>query len=372
MATNILYVITKANWGGAQRYVYDLAVEARNSGYGVTVAHGEGGELAERLEAADIRTVRLNGLIRDMGGVGEFRSFTELVRLLRRERPDIVHVNSAKAGGLGCLAARLVGTPRIIFTAHGWAFNETRPVWQKGIIRLVSWVTVLLSHVTICASEAVCRDIARMPFVSHRCKVIHHGITCETLIPREEARIRLAPKAEGSYWIGTLSELHPTKRVGDALRAFAQLRERYASATLVICGDGEERKKLEALAKELQVKAHVHFAGFVPGAPRLLSAFDMLVHPSVSEALGFTILEAGCASLPVVATRVGGIPEIITDEFSGLLVEPQRPHLLAKAMDALIREPAKASAFGTRLHARVCTDFSKQKMVEKTLAVYSR
>ena len=131
MATRILYLITKANWGGAQRYVYDLATAAKTQGYDVSVAYGEEGPLAPRLRASGIPAERIRGLARDIGWLREARAFFSLLRLLRRERPEVIHINSSKAGILGCLAARFTGVPRIIFTAHGWAFNEARPLRQR-------------------------------------------------------------------------------------------------------------------------------------------------------------------------------------------------------------------------------------------------
>src|SRR3989338_454048 len=118
----ILYVITKANWGGAQRYVYDLATAAKEAGHEVAVAVGGTGILTKRLQEASIRTIELPLRQRRtfLLDLFTFGSLFSLIRVFRAERPDVVHLNSAKAGGLGGLAARLAGVPRIIFTAHGW------------------------------------------------------------------------------------------------------------------------------------------------------------------------------------------------------------------------------------------------------------
>ncbi len=368
----ILCVITKGTWGGAQRYVYDLATAASDAAHEVVVAYGESGELAGRLLAARIRTVAVGGLSRDVGVLREFFAFFGLLLLFRRERPDIVHINSSKAGVLGCIAARLARVPRIVFTAHGWAFNEARPWWQRAVLYLASGVIVLFSHETICVSEAVKRDIARFPFLRSKLVVIRLGIDCAVRAARQEARAELAPHAVGRYWVGMISELHPTKRVADAICAFAVFVKTHPEAILVVIGAGQERERLESLMRDLHMRDHVSFAGFRENAASLLGAFDLFIHTARSEALGYAILEAGCAALPVVATRVGGIPEIIIDEDHGLLVPRENPAALAGAMESLAQDPRRAAELGARLHARVTTLFSKERMVGETLVLYAR
>jgi glycosyltransferase involved in cell wall biosynthesis len=372
MATRILYVITKANWGGAQRYVYDLATAAQDAGHEVAVISGGTGPLTEKLAGAGIRTIELSLRQRRtfVGDLLTFGSLFSLIRIFRAERPDIVHVNSAKAGGLGALAARIAGVPHIIFTAHGWEFNAPRNVFSKLGIRLFSWLTLLLAHHTIAVSEAVWRDVRFWPGTRGRVVVIYNGIQCAPLLSREDARAMLAPRAIGHYWVGMLSELNPTKRVEDAVRAFALLVPTHPEAILIVLGEGRERESLERLIRELHLHKHVSLVGFRNDAPSLLKAFDLFVHSSGSEALAYAILEAGCASVPVVATRVGGIPEVIPDSAHGLLVPPRNPQKLAAAIESLMSNPQHAAELGARLHARVQHSFSKQRMIEETFALY--
>src|SRR3989344_2524270 len=249
----ILYIITKANWGGAQKYVYSLATAASAGGHDVVVAYGlpaqagEEGTLVAKLETAGVRTTPLPGLTRDVGLLREWQAFWLLRSMLRNEQSDVVHMNSSKAAGLGALVARLARVPTIIFTAHGWAFNEERPWWQKIIIYKLAWLTILLSHTTICVSEAVRHDTRWMPFIRHKLTVIYNGVHEPAYKTREEARRALWPHYEGGIWIGMLSELHPTKRVEDALEACTMLCREHPEIRLVILGEGEERARLEWL-----------------------------------------------------------------------------------------------------------------------------
>ena len=373
MATRILYVITKANFGGAQRYVYNLAVAARDDGNDVSVAVGGTGLLTEKLRDASIRVIELP--LRQgrtfLSDLLTFGSLFSLVRVFRAERPDVVHLNSAKAGGLGALAARLCGVPRIIFTAHGWEFNAPRAWLSRVGIRFFSWVTILLSHTTICVSDAVRRDVARMPVVRRKLVVIRNGVTCEPLLTRDEARRSLCASTTASYWVGMLSELHPTKRVDDAIRAFSSVAARHTDTGLFIISDGQERTRLQQLIQDLRLEERVVLLGFVKDAPRYFGAFDLFVHASQSEALALVILEAGCASLPVIATDVGGIPEIIPDGENGLLVPPRNPEALAQAIETLYADPEKAHVLASTLNERVRRDFTNERMTAETLALYA-
>jgi len=129
----IAYVITKSNWGGAQRYVYDLATNVPKNTFDVIVVCGGNGTLAKKLEQEGTRVIRIKGLERDIRFGSEIRVLYRLKHLFAQEQPDIVHLNSSKIGGLGSLAARMARVPHIIFTAHGFAFNEKRNiVWKPG------------------------------------------------------------------------------------------------------------------------------------------------------------------------------------------------------------------------------------------------
>ncbi len=370
--TKIIYAITKANWGGAQRYVHDLAIAARKEGYEVAVAVGERGLLTEKLDAAGIETIYFDLRQRRsfLSDLLTFGALFSMVQCFRRARPDIVHVNSAKAGGLGALAARLAGVPHIIFTAHGWEFNAPRSPLSKFGIRLFSWITMLLAHQTIAVSEAMKRDVEKWPGIHRRTTVIRNGTVCPLLLSRREARAKLAPASVGKYWIGMLSELNEAKCVEDAIRAFALIVGRHPDATLIVLGEGRERSKLEDLIRRLHLTKRVFLPGFRSDAPTLLNAFDLFIHTASTEALGYAILEAGCAGLPVIATRVGGIPEIIVDGEQGILVDANDPQMFAATIQSLMHDTRHAKELGARLKARVEKAFSKETMLSTTLSLY--
>lgn len=200
--------------------------------------------------------------------------------------------------------------------------------------------------------------------------VVHNGRDV-SLMPREESRQSLLPNHTGGFWIGMLSELHPTKRISDAISAIGFLAKKYPDVLLVILGEGSERPLLERQIAEAGLTGRVFLLGFVPDAAARITAFDIFLHTSQSEALAYAVIEAGYASLPTIATRVGGIPEIIPDDSYGLLVPPHDPHAVASAIESLLTNQARAAEIGSRFHTHVQEFFSKEQMLSQTFALYA-
>lgn len=370
----ILYVITKASWGGAQRYVFDLAQASRDAGHEVLVVSGSEGALTERLQESGIKTRTISAMKRDISLMNEIRSFKMLLAIIEEFKPDTLHGNSSKAGALASVAGRMKGIRSIIFTAHGWAFNEGRPLWQKAVIGLLHYATVLLAHKTICVSRAIRQDALWMPFVAKRFFIIHNGIASLEFLSKKEARARISPElAHGfptAHWIGSIAELHPTKGLDTLVEAFAAIAHELPSTVLVIMGDGSEWAKLQKLVQIYDLPDRVVLTGFVKDAATHLNALDVFVLPSRSEALGYALLEAGTASLPAIGTRVGGIPEVLEDGVTGLLVPPGKSIALSQALTQLLTDEVLRNRLGTALHDKVRDDFSLDSMQEKTLALY--
>ena len=356
----IIYGITKSNFGGAQRYVFDLARAAQERGHDVSVLCGGDGLLAPKLKAENINVITLDKLERDISITKEISSFFQILKFLREEKPDIFHINSSKMGGLGGLAGRLTGVKKIIFTSHGWAFNEPRPDWQKILIKLLAWMTVLLSHKTICVSEKTKEQIAGWPFIKNRLTVIYNGISRFSLDPNENKLLT----------VGTIAELHRIKGLDILLKAWSKFIRKHP-ARLLIVGEGEERKNLENMAHNLGISGSVDFKGFVSDARSFLSHFDIFVLASRSENLPYAILEAGLAGLPVVATSVGGIPEIIESGINGVLVPPEDSEALFSTLILLAEDNALRKRLGTNLRASIQENFSFEKMLEQTFALCS-
>ncbi len=384
MKKKILFIITKSNWGGAQRYVYDLA-RALSPSYECTVALGGNGILRTKLETAGIKTISIPSLERDISIGKEFAAFFFLMKLLRKESYDIVHLNSSKAGGLGALAARLHKVPRIIFTAHGWPFNEQRGIFARGVIYGASWLTTLLCDTVISVSKKDYEQGKRFPWSNKKIVYIPLGIDISpsAFQSKEQAREFLLQSPAFAHFhsgqenrltmldahqiIGTIGELHSNKGIEYGVHAIAVLNKKTQQKNYfyIVVGDGEKKESLQKLAHDLGVADQIFFMGFVEDAWKYLKAFDCFLLPSLKEGLPYVILEAAEASCPIVATTVGGIPDIVTTYPQGKLVPPKNSEEIAKAV-LLLRQ--------TEDEQKVITESSQQNnvtaMVNATRAVY--
>jgi glycosyltransferase involved in cell wall biosynthesis len=314
----ILYVITKASiWGGAQRYVFDLATNLPKGEFEVSVAFGQPGRLAEELQKAGIQTYPIISLQRDVSFGADVKSFFELYRLFKKEQPDVVHLNSSKAGGVGAFAARMAGVPKIIFTSHGLAWDENRSVISKALIYLVSQLTFLLCHTVITISK---HHHDRVP----GSVLIYNGMRPMTFGPGDVIR-RAFPA--GVKITGTVGELTHNKNQQALVEEARSRPDMYVA----IVGNGELRAMLEHKIKEYGLGERVKLFGFIP-ASEVLRGFDIFALPSLKEGLPYVLLEAKAASLPIIANRVGGVGEI--------------------------------------LDAKDMSEFSLERMVEKTISLY--
>lgn len=302
----ILFVITKSNWGGAQRYVFDLATNLPKDKYEVTVALGGNGLLAQKLQETGTTIYRSVFLERDVSIDKDIKSFFELYRLFKKVQPDIVHLNSSKAGGLGALAARLAYVPNIIFTVHGWAFNEPRPAWQREVIKLTQWLTVLLSHKTICVSFFDANQTKLWPLIKNKIHTIHNGIAPMQFGSGDVIRHSFPT---GVRITGTVGELTRNKNQ----IALIEEAKHNPDICVAIVGEGENRGVLEEKIKKYNLGERVKLFGFLP-ASEVLRGFDVFALPSLKEGLPYVLLEASLAGLPIVANRVGGVGEILDNK----------------------------------------------------------
>lgn len=362
----VLFVITKSNWGGAQRYVYDLATSLPKK-YEAVVALGGNGTLAQKLADAGIRTVSLDTLARDISITKDIRSFFKLVSLFRSERPDVVHLNSSKVGGIGALAARLCGIPHIVFTAHGWFHNESRPLIARWVAWALHAVTQILVHVTIANSSATKRT-APLPF---KIKVIRLARAADTLRSQNEARAELQTRGvqfrTDTVSLCTIGELHKNKGHDILIRTLKNVQDPF---TLTIMGEGEQREALERQIQDEHLEDKVFLVGHIDHAASLLPAFDIFVLPSRTESFGYVAVEAGHAGLPVIAFNVGGVPEIVSSGTTGLLVEREDAEKLGAAITKLTGSSELRQKYGTALKEKVTQEFALERMVSETVIVY--
>lgn len=372
----ILYVITKSNFGGAQRYVFDLAIASTKAGYEVVVAAGTNGELFSRLQDHNIRTLPIPGLSRDLGLFSDVRALFSLGSLIRSFDPDILHLNSSKAGLLGSVLGRLLGVPTVLFTAHGWPVFEDRPLLWKILVYIGSYLTALLAHHTI---EVSAHDHTLiLPGTNHKRHVIHTAVADLTYQTRDEARAALflpttIDTHQTNIWLVSIAELHPNKNLGMAIDAVAEYNTTHHTKIFyTIIGGGE---LIDTLTEQISLRGqtdYITLLGHKTDAYQYVLAFDIFLLPSKKEGLPYALLEAGRAGLPCIASAVGGIPEVITTGVCGLLIEPTQPQSLIAALDALIANPDLRTRLATNLETRIATNYTQATMISATHTYYTR
>ncbi len=366
---SVLYVITKATWGGAQRYLWDLMTRARDYGYAPALAFGERGLLAARAADAGFPHYEIPSLGRDIAPLKEWRAKRDLDRLFREVEPDVVHLNSSKAGFTGALAARSANVPRTLFTAHGWAFTEPRHELARRAFAHLQGYAVRNTDATIAVSRFVATTAELFGFPKDRVHTIPLGIEELRYLSREEARAALI-EADPSLanapglWVGTIAELHPNKGIDIAIDAWRLARP---DAHWVVVGGGEERA---SLSRRAAGDDRIHFLGFKEDAWKYLKAFDLFLLSSRTEALGYVVLEAGAAGVPVIASDAGGSKEALPGRES--LFRAGDAPALAERLRFFLSDPARLPEQGAAVRAFQQERFSFSDMLRDTFALYAK
>ncbi|MBI4811863.1 glycosyltransferase family 4 protein [Candidatus Falkowbacteria bacterium] len=387
----ILYLITQSELGGAQCYVLDLATRLNKefkiiAGFG---EQGERGEMARQLKEAGVECRALPHLKRAISPFNDLLALWEIIKLIKKIRPDIIHLNSSKISILGSLAALFASLlnfklkskienrkSKIIYTVHGWVFNEPLPLWQKFFYKYAEKITTLLKDKIICISKLDYETTLREKIAPEKkLVIIHHGRKPINFLPKNEALDKLIGGLQPATYnllIGTIANLYKTKGLECLINAANILKSIIPDSKFIILviGEGEERKNLERLIKQNGLENNFMLAGKIANAAELLKAFDIYVCSSLKEGLPYTIIEAMLAGLPIVATNVGGNPDLIKDAETGLLVEPQNPEQIAEKIKKLIDNPDLREKLGISAQNRAQKEFSLKQMVEKIKDVY--
>ncbi len=370
----ILYVITKGNFGGAQRYVFELACAAKDAGHTVAVACAPSGLLVEKLHTADIEHIPVPQFQRDIKPLKELAALLTLRKIYTSFKPDTVHLNSSKAGVLGSLIAIVCRVPNRIFTAHGWPFHESRARTWRAMAWIGSYVTALCVHTVIVVTKNDLRPRA-MIGIHRKCICIHTAVEAFARKTRLDARAALfSAEVQKQHiddiWVVSIAELTHNKNICSAIKAIAAHNNTHPQKLFyTIIGVGELQEELTTLVQKLGASSHIHFAGYVSNARTYLAAFDVMVLPSYKEGLPYALLEAGVANLAVVASNVGGISEVIEHDVTGLLCDPTDTRMLQQHL-ATLTDMAQRQTYGQALHTHVVDYFDLDTMCMETLALY--
>jgi glycosyltransferase involved in cell wall biosynthesis len=291
----------------------------------------------------------------------------QLAGIAARERATVLHCHHYSPFVYGALA-RWWHPARIIFTEHGRLHNQA-----ASSKRLVANTLFGRMASSVCAvSDDLKRHLVAEGFTPERIRVVYNGIDAGPLpdaAAKRDARA-LIGAAPGEAIIGAVGRFDPVKDLPTLIRAFGVVRSALPQTRLVLVGDGPERSLLERIAADQGLHDRVTFTGYRADVRALLPAFDLYVNSSLFEGVSLTILEAMAAGVPVVATRVGGTPEVI-DRSTGVLVPPADASALASALGAMLRDEPTRTALGAAARARVERLFSIDRMTEDYASMYA-
>lgn len=362
---NVLHIITRLDPGGSSENTLITVAGLDRRRYRPFLMTGPSG--------GGVDSILIPHLGRNIQPLNDLLAFGEMYRRIRDGRYTIVHTHSSKAGILGRWAAWLAGVPIIVHTPHGHVFYG-----YYG--RIPSYLFILLEKLTACVTDRIIaltehgirehteRRIApREKFAS-----IHSGVELGRYTqPRPDPVMARKQLGLSPDWpvVGSVGRFEPVKGYDTLLRAAALLRAHQPKVQFLLAGEGEEEPRLKRLAEALGVEDRVVFLGWQEDIPEILSALDLFVLPSRNEGMGRALVQAMAMGKPIVATRVGGVPEVLGEGEAGLLVPPDDPVQLSQAIEQLLTDTELARQLGEAGERRAPA-YSAEKMVAEIESLY--
>ena len=376
----VLRVIARLNVGGPALHVTYLARGLAERGYETTlvagdVARGEA-SMSFVAEQAGVEIVTLPGLSRELSPVRDALAAFRLARLIRKLRPDVVHTHTAKAGAVGRTAALLAWPrrPVVVHTFHGHVLRGYFGTGGTLVFRAIETLLARASDRLIAVSPEVRDELVALHVAPReRFSVVRLGIELEPRVhfegdPAEVRRRHGIP--EGKFVVGWFGRMTAVKRTDDLLTMLAGVRERGVDALLLLVGDGDDRERLEQRAHDLGLARSCLFLGYQEDVAPWYAICDAVVLTSASEGTPVTIIEALAAGRPVVATKVGGVPDVVDEGETGFLVRPHDTHALAERLEILAGDPVRRRAMGDLGRARMLERYAVERLVDDVDALY--
>lgn len=343
--------------------------------YEVELACAPGGRLIPLVQENHMNVRSFKNMVQPLHPLKDTLTLLDLTAFFKRNFYHVVHTHNSKAGFLGRLAAKLAGVPVIVHTVHGFAFHDKEPLWRQVLFRNLERLGAHWCDKMIFISQPLIEWALKDHIVGEeKIAKIYSGIQLDQFCPvKSEEKNKIRNKwnlKQKDHVIGIVSKLWEGKGHGVLIEAFKLLKEKITDAKLVIVGEGHLYDELFRMVDTNGLRESVLFTGFQMDVSEIIATFDVAVLPSFFEGMGRVILEAMAMERPVVASRVGGIPDLIEQDVNGLLVRPGDVKELADALEKLLNDKRLARKMGREGRKRIKEQFSAHVMVQSIEKVY--
>lgn len=379
MKIKIARIITRMDLGGAQQAVLYLAHHLDRDLFEQVFIAGEGGLLSDDLSCVPwVRhyvVPELNRHIGPKGLIADLRAIIKICNILRNERPDVVHTHTPKAGILGRWASWLAGIPRVVHTFHGFGFSESHPAMKKWLYLWSERITGMITTQFVVVSEKNrLKGESYGFFHQQNCELIRSGIDLSAFrkgsVDKSQKKIELG-LCPSDRIVGIVAGFKPPKGLKHFLDVARRVVNQQPEIKFLMVGDGELRPQLESEVNRLRLDSAVRMVGWRRDIPELLQLFDVFLLTSHWEGLPRVLLEAMILGVPIVATDVDGIGEVVQTGENGYLVHPGDTAKMAERVLELLGSEELCSTMGQKSQ-RMVEPFSAQKMVEGYGRLYLR
>ena len=378
----VLRVIARLNVGGPALHVAYLSAGLADRGYDTTLVAGKVGAGEESMafvaEQRGVRIETLDDLHREIAPLRDLRTILRLARLIRSERPTILHTHTAKAGAVGRIAALLAGDARppvIVHTFHGHVLRGYFNPALTAAFRLLERLLARVATKLVAVSPEVRDDLVALGVApAAKFAVVRLGIELDERVDYDEegrkATRRLLGIPPDAFVVGWIGRMTAVKRTEDIARTLQALVERGVNGYLCLVGDGPDRTRLERRMHELGVAKRCLFVGYQENVARFYDAMDVLLLTSVNEGTPVSVIEALAAGRPVVATRVGGVSDVVRDGVDGFLAEVADVESLAARLAELAGDPELRTRMGNAGRAHVVDRYAVERLVDDIDRLY--
>jgi glycosyltransferase involved in cell wall biosynthesis len=375
MLFRIIHIHTLPVISGSGLNTYLTMRGMDRTAYEVELACAPGGKLIDLIRGQGMKVRLFKNLVQPLHPLKDLLGLIDLTRFLRKKRYHIVHTHNSKAGFIGRLAAKWAGVPIIVHTVHGFAFHDREPAWRQILFRNLERLASRWCDKMVFISQPLI-DWALRDRITRREKIqkIYSGIEIDHFKPVPDGEKKALKEAWGiseeAPVVGMVSKLWEGKGHTTLIHAFEGLKQEIPEAVLVIVGEGYLRDQLSDLVDRLGLKGSVLFTGFQMDVRRIIATFDVAVLPSFFEGMGRVLLEAMAMGKPLVASSVGGIPDLVHHGKNGLLVTPGSVSELKSGLLTLIRNKALAKEMGKEGRKRISEEFSAGRMAQSIEKLY--